>query len=992
MTYSQWCDSEIERCIANQHEGAPLSERVGALMGEMDMRLAKQLHEEDEYAQFLESKKITAPPGGFTVDPDALNPRLFDWQRTVVSWALRKGKCALMAGCGMGKSFQSLEWAFHVWRRTDKPVLVLAPLAVAEQTVSEGQKFGIHVHLCRSQADVRNGINITNYDMLQHFDSTQFSGVVVDESSCLRAYDGATRQAITDAFAQTPYRLCCSATPSPNDYMELGTHAEFLGICTRAEMLATFFVHDSGDTSKWRLKRHAEKDFWRWLCSWAVMMEKPSDIGDFDDAAYQLPELIWQEHVVPLDTQISGMLFTPDRLTLDERRAVRVGSLDRRIAKCAEIAASEPNEGFLFWCDLNIESDALSKAIPRAVEVKGSDSRAYKLAASKWFSNDKCLCNEPMFSAKLTAWELTAGNQNINLIEREKSQATLNMLPALPLTKKAGHQKKTSNTCGSITPQTRQTGPSGTPKNKQPTMPLEGLTMLPIKNLEKKHGQSLKNGRLTIQKSDTPKDYASMGSLLPTIDPFLNRKEENALSVESKAQEIVLVDSMLTTAIDTDMLEDCSVVAAISDSVNFPTIPLSSNEQQCICGNESGQRSLISKASIFGYGMNWTSCNHMVFVGLSDSFEWLYQAVRRCWRFGQTKPVYVHVVISDGDGPVLDNIKRKERDFEAMKKGMIEHMRTEIIREMGGTVRETLDYKTDTKRGGNWTMHLGDSIEVLKTVNDDTIGYSVYSLPFASLYTYSASDRDLGNSRDYDQFFKHYAFIAQEMLRVMKCGRLVSVHCMNLPTSKEKHGYIGIQDFRGDVIRAMQAAGFIYHSEVVIYKDPVTAMQRTKALGLLYKQLRKDSCMSRQGVPDYLCTFRKPGDNPDRVTKTHESFPVDLWQQYASPVWMDINQSDTLQRESAREEADERHICPLQLEVIERAIRLWSNSGDVVLDPFGGIGSTGFQAIKMDRRFLGIELKESYFRQACLNLAAAETAGKDQHTLFDMSVPDEVEA
>lgn len=275
-------------------------------------------------------------------------------------------------------------------------------------------------------------------------------------------------------------------------------------------------------------------------------------------------------------------------------------------------------------------------------------------------------------------------------------------------------------------------------------------------------------------------------------------------------------------------------------------------------------------------------------------------------------------------------------------------------------------------------LYNGDSTEVLKSLPSESIDYAIYSPPFASLYTYSNSDRDLGNCRDREQFFEHYGFIARELYRVMKPGRVLSFHCMNLPSTKERDGFIGIHDFRGELIRAHQQDGFIFHSEVCIWKDPVTAMQRTKAIGLLYKQLRKDSCISRQGIPDYLVTMRKPGENPDRVTKTHESFPVGKWQNYASPVWMDINPSDTLQRESAREDADERHICPLQLQVIERGIELWTNPNDVVLSPFAGIGSEIYTAVKMGRRGVGIELKGSYYKQACANIRAAEQeSGQD---------------
>lgn len=290
--------------------------------------------------------------------------------------------------------------------------------------------------------------------------------------------------------------------------------------------------------------------------------------------------------------------------------------------------------------------------------------------------------------------------------------------------------------------------------------------------------------------------------------------------------------------------------------------------------------------------------------------------------------------------------------------------------------------------GDKYALYNGDSAEVLRMLPDDSIHYIIYSPPFQSLYVYSNSDRDLGNCRTPSEFYEQFRFIGQELFRVLKPGRIMSFHCMNLPTSKERDGYIGIRDFRGELIRFFQELGFIYHSEVCIWKDPVTAMQRTKALGLLHKQLKKDSCMSRQGIPDYLVTMRKPGDNPERVTHTNESFPVSVWQKYASPVWMDINPNDTLQYKSAREEQDERHICPLQLPVIQRGIELWSNPGDTVLTPFMGIGSEAYMAVKMGRRAVGVELKDSYYRQAVRNVKNA--LENMQTDLFDMITGEEI--
>lgn len=284
--------------------------------------------------------------------------------------------------------------------------------------------------------------------------------------------------------------------------------------------------------------------------------------------------------------------------------------------------------------------------------------------------------------------------------------------------------------------------------------------------------------------------------------------------------------------------------------------------------------------------------------------------------------------------------------------------------------------------GEKYALYCGDSAEVLQMIPGDSVHYIIYSPPFQSLYVYSNSDRDLGNCRTPAEFYEQFRFIGQELYRTLMPGRLMSFHCMNLPTSKERDGYIGIRDFRGELIRFFEDLGFIYHSEVCIWKDPVTAMQRTKALGLLHKQLKKDSCMSRQGIPDYLVTMRKPGDNPERVTHTNETFPVSLWQRYASPVWMDINPNDTLQYRSVREDEDERHICPLQLPVIERAVELWTNPGDIVLTPFMGIGSEAYTAVKMGRRAVGVELKDSYYRQAVANVKSLTE--KTQADVFDL--------
>lgn len=730
-----------------------------------------------DYEAFLKSKQFKAIPSGFVATD--INPKLFKFQSDIVAWACHKGKAAIFAGTGLGKTAIQLEWANQVCKHSGGNVLILAPLAVAQQTVDEGAKFGILVNLCRKQEDVKPGINITNYEMLDHFDAKSFVCVVLDESSILKSFEGKVRTQIIDSFRETPYRLACTATPAPNDHMELGNHAEFLNIMTRTEMLSMYFVHDGGETQKWRLKGHAKGAFWKWVASWAVMLQMPSDLG-YEDNGFKLPPLNIEQIVVDK----SGYIVK-EALTLQDRRGARRDSLDQRVAKVAEIVNA--SEGpWLVWCDLNVEADALKKAISDSIEVRGADTPEKKAQAAKDFAAGKT-------------------------------------------------------------------------------------------------------------------------------------------------------------------------------------------------------KTLISKSSIFGFGMNWQFCHKMVFTGLSDSFEQYYQAVRRCWRFGQKEQVDVYVVTSEREGAVVKNIKRKEREFGIMLSGMIAETQEITKENLQSSERISETLQNETTKGDGWELRLGDSCREIKTLADNSMHFCIFSPPFSSLYTYTNSPADIGNCQNDEEFYQHFGYVAPDIYRVLMPGRLVSVHCMNLPTTKERDGYIGIKDFRGDLIRIFQKAGFIYHSEVCIWKDPVTAMQRTKALGLLHKQLKKDSCRCRQGIADYLITFMKPGTNPEPVEHTNESFPVGVWQHYASPIWTDIDSGDTLQYRSARAEEDDKHICPLQLPVIKRAIDLWTNPGDTVLDPFAGIGSTGHVALLNGRKFIGFELKESYYTQAVANLEkAAFDSKKPRQVRLDM--------
>ena len=583
-------------------------------------------------------------------------------------------------------------------------------------------------------------------------------------------------------FSRTPYKLACTATPSPNDYMELGNHSEFLGVMTRENMLSKFFTHDSGETSKWILKGHAANDFWEWVCSWAVMLRSPADIGYAADG-YKLPELRIVPVVTHFEHNCQNGFFTLVSSISDQHK-VRRSSMDARLAAVVDIV-SKSQGPVIVWCEMNDEGDALEKLIPGAHQVKGSTS------------DDK--------------------------------------------------------------------------------------------------------------------------------------------------------------------------------------------KEKLLVGFSTGEfRILITKPSIAGFGLNWQHCHTVIFASLSYSYESFYQAVRRCWRFGQTHPVDCYMVYSEAVSPIFTALEEKKAKAELMHRDMMRFVN--VHNQLKPTVHQEDTYMQDITDGKQYKAILGDTCEKIRDIQDNSVGYSIFSPPFANLYTYSNSSRDLGNCENDEQFLEHFRYIVAEMMRITAPGRLVSFHCMNLPTTKARDGYIGIRDFRGQLIRLFQECGWIYHSEVVIWKDPVVAMQRTKALGLLHKQLVKDSAQSRQGIPDYLVTMRKPGDNPEPIAGRLDKFvgenppdtttdltrnSIEIWQRYASPVWMDINQSRTLNKDGAREQQDERHICPLQLDVIERAIQLWSNPGDTIFSPFMGIGSEGYVAIKASRKFIGCELKKSYYDLAVKNLEKA---------------------
>ena len=730
-----------------------------------------------EYIEFLQKKQTSIESSGFDLMDSEMNEKLFPFQKYCVKRAVKAGRFAMFEDCGLGKTLQQLEWAYQVQKHINQPVLILAPLGVIGQTIQEGVKFGYEVKeigLTVFDQDLKAGIYITNYDNMDNIDSYLFGGVVLDESSILKNFNGKIRNELIASFKETKYKLCCTATPSPNDTTELCNHAEFLNVMSRNEMLAMYFVHDGGSTSDWRLKGHAKQAFWDFVSTWAVMLSKPGDIG-FRNEGYELPELKVIEDYIETPKRNNGMLFNDVAVSATGYHNELRETINERMKRVSEIVNSS-SDSWIVWIGHDEEGDLLRKMIPGAVEVKGSD-------------------------------------------------------------------------------------------NKQ-------------------------------------------------------KKKDNLL------------------------------------------------------GFGKGEfRVLITKLKIAQFGLNYQNCHNQIFASLDFSFESTYQGIRRSYRFGQEYDVNIHLIVTDTMQNVRKSFEDKQSAFYEMQRAMTHAMNRNIKNELKlmKTVSQK-EYQSDFCHIMN-----GDCVQLIESIPDESIGFSIFSPPFAELYTYSDKLEDMGNSKDYKEFFVAFNFLVKELYRVMWSGRNVAVHCMDLPIQKGKEGYIGLRDFSGMILKAFEESGFIYHSRVTIWKNPVTEMQRTKALGLLHKQVKKDAAMSRVGIPDYLMIFRKPGNHDHPV---HCDISVDTWQKYASPVWMDIDYSDTLNGVKGRDKEDEKHICPLQLQTIERAITLWSNKGDKILTPFLGIGSEVYQSIKMGRYGIGFELKESYFVEAVKNCKNAEVKTQSPK-LFD---------
>jgi len=725
------------------------------------------------YNEFLKEKQKTFISSGFEISDKKLNNKLFDFQKYAVKTALKKGRFALFFDCGLGKTLMQLSWSEAVYNETKRKVLILAPLAVVEQTKDEAIKFDISLDC----------FDITNYDQLKNIDDVSiYSGVVLDESSILKGRDGKLSSMIIDKFKGTPYKLACTATPSPNDHMELGQHSEFLGAMSYLEMLAMYFVHDGGETSKWRLRKHAKDPFWKYVCTWSMACDKPDTLG-FCHNGYDLPEIEFIEHIIPVENN-TQTLFGDVAVSATDLHKDLDRSFDLRIQKTIDIVNSN-NDQWIVWGLKNNETDTISKLLKDSINVQGSDNPEYKAKYLNGFSKNK-----------------------------------------------------------------------------------------------------------------------------------------------------------------------------------FKT--------------------LITKTSIASFGMNYQQCNQMIFMSYDFKFEAFYQAVRRCYRFGQNKKVYVHILIPESQINVRSTIlEKQQRHFEMIKEMSKYSSQTDYKTSKSKVMIKNKEIKTDQYHVIN-----GDCVQESKKINDNASDLIVFSPPFAELYVYSDKEEDMGNVSDYKQFESHFKYLIPELSRILKPGRICAIHCMDLPIQKGKEGYIGLRDFSGMLIDWFQELGFVYHSRVTIWKNPVTEMQRTKALGLLHKTIKKDSSMTRVGIPDYVLFFRNEGENISPITHQDidpgkkDYLPVDLWQKYASPVWYDIDYSRTLQYRSGRDGNDEKHICPLQLDTIERIIHLYSNEGETIFSPFGGIGSEGFCALKMNRKSISIELKESYFALNAKNHADCVSEKQSVLTLF----------
>lgn len=595
------------------------------------------------YEDFVSTKLTRVPPTGLAEVP-ALHPSLFAFQADLVAWALRRGRAALFADTGLGKTAMQLEWARHV----PGDVLILAPLAVAAQTAREGARIGLPVHVCRDGADVKPGVNVTNYERLHRFDVSRFKGVVLDESSIIKHHDAKTLRVLLDAFAATPFRLCATATPSPNDYTELGTHAEFLGICTRTEMLAEYFCHDGGETQVWRLKGHGRAMFWKWVAGWGAMLRKPGDLG-YPNEGYDLPALNVHQHTLAADAETvrnAGLLFAAEAGSLTERRTARRASLAERIRAAAQLVMQECT------CGHRKNNGRTTANTTDETSTSGRPGPANSKTSTTPSDAQSTRATSPS--------------------ERRRSGKSRNGSSATLKSDSGSASENTDSLQSSTTPCSRNKGgaPSAERRSRR-TSPENGCTSTTTTSADESAAYSAANATEGSGTSATTTNCSNARPHTCTCPA----SERWVVWCELNAEQEALAEAFG---------DECFSVHGTLDS--------DEKERRLTAFVNGERRILLTKPSIAGWGINLQSVARMAFVGVTDSYEAFYQAVRRCWRFGQTRDVEVHVYASEVEGSVLRNLQRKERDAQAMAEQLAVETRDAVRAEVRGQSRQTNDY------------------------------------------------------------------------------------------------------------------------------------------------------------------------------------------------------------------------------------------------------------------------------------------------------------
>lgn len=810
------------------------------------------------YDEFLQEKQTRENDYGFDVDKTVLNPKLFDFQKDITAWALRKGRVLIGLNCGLGKGPIQLEWLKQVQLKTGRAVIMFCPPGVKTQFKYEAEKFGYDVNIVNEEADIVNGINITNYERLiarveietyEHdvyfdhwkdyspveagtrngkiqterfrFDPAQFAGIALDEASILKHYNAKTRERLTRFAKGIDYRICATATPAPNDYMELINYVDFLGIMNGKQCRAEYFIQDGNSSSKFRVKKPAWDAWWKFVSTWAIVMRTPSDLG-YSDEGYELPELKREYHVLNDTNKMEGYLIPVQARSLTEINNVKKNTVNERCQLAAEIALSDDSHKLIF-VRRNDEGVLLNKLIPDSVEVAGRHT------------------------------------------DEEKEERLI-----------------------------------GFAKGKY--------------------------------------------------------------------------------------------------------------------------KYLITKPELGGFGLNLQEyCHRVISANVNYSSEEMYQYERRVHRFGQSNQVRHDIIVMDTEGDVVNALDRKNKQSDKMFDEIISHMDIhELNKKNERTQKLEMDYKKDEYSSEYWKVMLGDCVERVDDLENKSIDCVVTSVPFPAMYSYTNSDRDIGNYNDSASLIEHMKFMWTKLLPKMKPGRVVHIHLAQGVAHLNREGYIGGWDFRGPVIQMMQEAGYRFDHEWTIEKDPQTERARSNTLGLTQKTLYNDAVHMRPSVADYVLKFYAPGKNQEPINAllskkgVHGNYDapngwitLDMWINWASNVWykhrkgmkwwegIDVtNVCGSLGKKGrqgfgvkeGKGKDDEKHLCELQLDVIERCLALHSNPGDLILDPFNGIGSTGFQALRMGRRYVGLELKESYFYTTIKNLQWVENdIDNRQYDLFSLN-------